>query len=237
MSRNAPLPDEKQASSGRRIPWGLLGIGGMLAFAVYIWRSPVYSFHPMCTYSVNARVTADVEIGGETHSAAVVHQNSGSRQWIAIMNSAGCKQDYGTALVYRLADDRVLIVPARLCYAAVKDYAKSGTVDILQACTGDQARHELAYWVDSATQPGKWRPASHGVDFRMTRMTAVSTWSNPTDDIASVAPNLLTSRFQYDQRITWANSPESILSYSRRRRERQSKPDPALHFDVEYDGN
>ena len=46
------------------------------------------------------------------------------------MNSAGCKQRYGNALVYRLANDSVLILPARLCYAAEKEFGASGHVDI-----------------------------------------------------------------------------------------------------------
>ncbi len=209
------MPGEKTRATGRRLPWGSLIVAGLVFFGLWIWFSPPNSFHPLCTYTVNARVSAEVEVSGEKLSSTVVHQNSRSRQWIAIMNSAGCKQRYGNALVYRLANDSVLIIPARLCSAAGKAFAASGHVDVLRSCTGGQARQDRGFIVNSATRPEKWRAATNGVDFRITRMTATSTWSNPTDDIASIAPNLLGAYFKYDRSrsITWSESPETVISY------------------------
>ena len=196
-----------------------------------IWRSPTYTFHPTCTYTVNARVSADVEIGGQKLSSTVVYQNSRSRRWISMMNSAGCQQIYGNALTYKLPNDSVLIVPARICYKGEQAIAKSGRVDILSVCIGKQAHQDSAFIVDSAARPEKWRTVTHGVDFRIVSMTADSTWYNPADDIASIAPNLLKSDFKFS-RQQWSRSPEKIISFQRRYNERRHRPDRAYEFEV-----
>ncbi len=238
MSRNSSQPDEKPGARRIRVPWGSLAVAGMIAFGFWLWVSPVYSFHPTCTYTVNARVTADIEVDGEKLTAAVVHQNSRSRGWISIMNSAGCKQRYGNALVYRLANDSVLIVAAKLCSAAQKELAASGHVDILRSCTGQQARQDRAYIVDSASRPETWRPATNGVDFRILSMSATSTWRHPTDDIEAVAPNLLKSYFQNDRSrgITWGDTPETVIDYARRYDIKKHRADRSFEFEVQYGG-
>jgi hypothetical protein len=68
-----------------------------------------------------------------------------------MLNSAGCKQLYGDALTYRLANDSVLIVPSRLCLERERVLAKSGRVDVLRVCAGKQSRQDLSFIVDSAT--------------------------------------------------------------------------------------
>ena len=237
MSRNAHLPDEKTGATGRRLPWGSLTMTGLVLFGFWIWFSPPNSFHPTCTYTINAVVSAEVEVSGQKLSSTVVHQNSHSRRWISIMNSAGCKQRYGNALVYRLANDNVLIVPARLCPAAQKEFAASGHVDILRSCTRDRGRNDRAFMVDSASRPKKWRGASNGVDFRIVSMTATSTWRHPTDDIASIAPNLLRAYFEHDRRrsVTWSMSPETVIDYSRRYDIKKQRPDKSFEFEVRYE--
>ena len=234
MSRG--MQHSNGARGGRRLLWLVLVPAGLFAFAAHVLLSPVNSFHPMCTYTVNARVSAEVEVAGERLSSAVVHQNSRSRQWISIMNSAGCKPRYGSALVYRLANDSVLIVPARLCPAAQKKLARSGEVDVLRQCTGNQATQE-AFVVDSATHPRKWRAAVSGRDFRITAMTATSTRSDPSDDIETVAPNLLKSYFGYDRRRSSGvfRSPESLVSYARRYDLKKKRPDNSFEFEVKYE--
>lgn len=201
----------------------------MLAFGFWLWFSPVYSFHPMCTYEVNARVTADIEVEGEMLSATVVHQNSHSRRWISIMNSAGCKQRYGNALTYKLRDDRVLILPSRLCYRRKKSFPRYGEFDVLSSCAGRRDGPDMAFMVDSATQPGRWQIARNGIDFRITRMIATSTWSNPTDDIAAIAPNLLKSKFDYGQN-DWSRSPDPFIEFHRRYD--RSRPRNGFQFEV-----
>jgi hypothetical protein len=230
-------PGEKTSPTRRRLPWGSLTMAGLVLFGLWIWVSPPNSFHPTCTYSVNAVVSAEVEVSGEKLSSEVVHQNSGSRQWISIMNSAGCKQRYGNALVYRLANDSVLIVAARLCYAATKEIGRSGHADILSTCTGKQARQDRAYIVDSASRPETWRKAVNGVDFRILGMTATSTWRHPTDDIETIAPNLLKSYFNHDRNrgIKWGDTPETVLDYARRYDVKKNRPNKSFEFEVQYE--
>lgn len=237
MPNNAQPSEEQRVSTLRRIPWGPLSLAGVILFGLWIWLSPPNSFHLTCTYTVNAVVSADVEVSGVKLTSTVVHQNSRSRKWISIMNSAGCKQRYGNALVYRLADDRVLIVSARLCYAAEKAFATSGRVDVLQACAGRPARPIRAFIVDSASRPERWRPARNGIDFRMVSMTATSTWRHPADDIASIAPNLLKSYFERDRDrgIKWGDSPETVIDYARRYDIKKQRPDRSFEFKVPYE--
>ena len=150
-------------------------MAGMIAFGVWLWPSPVYSFHPTCTYTLNARVTADIEVEGEEVTATVVHQNSRSRAWLSIMNSAGCKQRYGNALTFKLRDDRVLILPARLCSRGEKVVPSYGDLDVLSVCAGQQQGPDMAFMVDSATRPSRWQVVMNGIDYRIIRMTATST--------------------------------------------------------------
>jgi len=178
---------------------------------------------------VNARVSADVVIGGQELSSTVVYQNSRSRAWIQMINSGGCKQMYGNALTFKLANDRVLTIPSRMCHKAQQVLAERGQVDILNVCAGERARTGSAFVVDSALRPSMWRRVVNAVDFHISRMTAVSTWSHPTDDIATVAPGLLKSRFRKDGRVSW-DSPEKIIPF-RRRYDR----DKGFKFQVDYE--
>ena len=79
---------------------------------------------------------------------------------------------------------------------------------------------------------GKWKAVTNGIDFQFASMTAVSTWKSPSDDIASIAPNLLKSNFKYG-RQQWSNSPEKVISFSRRYSERHDKSGQAFEFEVE----
>lgn len=238
MSRTVQRRGETSSSAARRLSWRSLVVPGLILFGIWIWVSPPNSFHPTCTYSVNATVSADVEVGGEKLSSTVVHQNSHSRGWISLMNSAGCQQRYGDALVYRLANDSVLIVAAKLCYAAQKEVAASGHVDVLRACTGKQARQDRAYIVDTADRPETWRPATNGVDFRILSMTATSTRRHPTDEIETIAPNLLKSYFHHDRGrgIDWGKTPETVIDYARRYDIKKHRPDRSFEFEVRYGG-
>lgn len=237
MTTNTQPPDNNpphkaSVSTPRPLSWGMIWTIAAIVFAFAVWASPTYSFHPMCTYAVNARMTADVEIAGQKLSSTVVYQKSHSRQWIAGLNSAGCQALYGTALTYKLANDRVLLVPTHMCHGGAKVLASAGHVDVLSACTGKQAHQDRAFIVDSATRPTKWFAVTNGDEFRITSMTATSTWSNPADDIATLAPNLLKSTFKYG-RQAWSRSPETVLSFERRYGEVRHKADKAFDFEVQ----
>lgn len=216
MSPNARHSSEPPAPRRARGLWGAMALAGLTAFGFWLWFSPVYSFHPFCTYTVNARVTADIEVGGEKLTSTVVYQNSRSQRWIYELNSAGCKQTYGRALTYKLKDDRVLILPVKLCHPAEQAYARDGNLDILRECSGHRSNAtDMAFLVDSATHPTRWKIVRNGIDFRIASMTATSTWSNPSDDIASVAPNLLRATFKYGLGGEY-ESPEAFIDFFRR---------------------
>ncbi len=234
MSQNNQPTGTIPEAGGRQRLWRTFGALSLILISLIIWRSPTYSFHPLCTYTVNAQISADVVIAGQKLSSSVIYQNGHSRPWIATLNSAGCYPMEGNALTYRLANDSVLIVPSQICYAGQQVLAKSGRLDILKACTGKQAHQDLAYIVDSATLPSKWTRATNGVEFRIASMTAVSTWSNPRDDIASLAPNLLKSDFKLNGE-KWRWSPERIIPFHRRYSLRQHKPDPSYEFEVKFE--
>lgn len=237
MHGNPQLPEGKPEATGRRIAWSALIPVGLVLAGIWIWLSPPNSFHPTCTYTVNARVSADVLFSGKMFTAEVVYQNAHSRKWISIMNSAGCVPKYGNALLYKSADDKVLIVSARLCRSAVQEIARTGKVDVLQACSGRQARQDSGFIVDSATQPSAWRMARNGIDFQITRMTATSTWNSPADDIEETAPGLLTSKFEYGRSISvpWSKSPETLITHRRRYDARRHRPNRSFEFEVRYE--
>jgi hypothetical protein len=237
MKNQLPEPDDNQLHQtvskppGRRSVWYGVSALAVMGAALTIWRSPPYSFHPMCTYTVNAVISADVDIAGQKLTSSVVYQNSHSRGWIAGLNSAGCQQTEGTALVFKLANDNLLIVPSRLCRKAEQALESSGQVDVLGVCTQKQAHQDAAFMVDSATRPTKWFKVRNGSNFRITKMTAVSTWSNPADDIATLAPQLLKSTFKYD-RQQWSQSPEKVISFHRRYNLRKQKTEPPFEYVV-----
>lgn len=234
MSLNNQPPDNSQESLSRHRTWRTIGALGLILISLLIWQSPTYTFHPMCTYTVNAAISADVVIAGQKLSSTVIYQNGHSRRWIAMLNSAGCSHPEGNALTYRLANDRVLIVPAQICHAGQHVLTKYGRLDILRACTGKQAHQDLAYLVDSATQPSKWTKVTNGVEFQIDSMRAASTWSNPRDDIASIAPNLLLSDFKLNGQKWWW-SPERMIPFHRRYNLSRHKPDPSFKFKVNYE--
>ena len=231
MPENNYPPESEPAPFGRQRRWRMFSALGLTLLFLAIWLSPTYSFHPLCTYTVNARVTADVEIAGQKLSSTVVYQNSRSRGWISMINSAGCQQLYGDVLTFKLADDSVLIVPSQICHKGAEELERAGHVDILKACTGKQAHQDSAFRVDSATRPRKWYSATNGAVFRLNSFTAKISSKSPADDIASIAPNLLKSDFKYGHQ-QWSRSPEAIISFQRRYEERREKPDQHYEFEV-----
>jgi hypothetical protein len=205
-----------------------VAIGGL---AFWYMFSPVNTFHLTCTYTLNARVSADIVVDGQEQSASVVFQNSRSRSWISQMNSAGCTQPDGNAIAFKLPGDRVLLVPAQLSNKAIDIIDSRGSVDVLGGCNGKNDYQNWAVLVDSATRPSRWRNAANGNEFKISRMVATSTWDNPSDNVDAVAPNLLKSEFERAN-VKWSQSPERLLPY-RRRAQHKAHGEP-FEFDVKY---
>lgn len=207
-------------------------------------QSPHYTLDPTCTYDLTYRLTATIELGGERYSADVVHQRSRSRKWLSGINSAGCPQTYGTALSFRLADHRLILIGSDVCSAALQrlagslnefysgDYATAMTqhrkLDLTPLCTGigrprprDQDAYE-GFLIDNADHPAWWGgfkfdstlPGSDQTIHLVSADIEAADLS-PSDNIEKTAPELLKTAFEYDE---WWNSPERVLSFERRPR-------------------
>lgn len=178
------------------------------------YAAPPYTFHPLCTYRLLSELTADISVSGEVYSTSVIYQASQSRKWIAVMNSAGCKSTHGTALVYKLNNGNVVLVPSGMCRKAETELKRRGSVDIVKTCNGRHRPDGIAFFIDSAEHPKRWRELSPKDDFRIIEMRATSTWKSPSDNIDHVAPNILKSRFETNG--SWWRSPERVLTFDRR---------------------
>jgi hypothetical protein len=211
--------------------WALVPLITIGGFAFWYMFSPVNTFHLTCTYTVNARVTADIVVGGQVQSASAVFQNSRSRGWISIMNAAGCIQPYGNAMAFRPPGDRVLLVPAVLCKKAIEALDNHGSADVLSACNGKNDYQNWAVLVDSATRPSRWRNVTNGNEFTISRMVASSTWDNPSDNIDTIAPNLLKADLERAN-VKWNQSAERLLPY-KRRAQSKTRGEP-FEFNIEY---
>lgn len=193
----------------------VLGAAACLAaLGSIVYAAPPYTFHPFCTYRVLSELTADVVVSGEVYSSSVVYQASQSRKWISVINSSGCKSTHGTALVYKLNNGNVALVPSGMCRKAEAELKRKGSVDIAKTCNRRHRPDGIAYFIDSAEHPKRWRELSSTDDFQIIEMRATSTWKSPRDNIDAVAPNILKSRFE--TKGSWWRSPERFLTFDRR---------------------
>jgi hypothetical protein len=208
-------------------------------------RAPPYTFDPFCTYDLTYRLNVTIEAEGQQYSSEVVHQLSRSRRWIAEMNSGGCRQTHGTALSFRLANNRLILMSSRICPNAERafdntpyGYKPPGSfaqamrghrkVDLTLLCISVHrdppplSRHPGydGFVIDYADNPARWKgfnldAASSISDERLRVVSAFAEATDelPTDDLDNVAPAILKTAFKYED---WWNSPEAILSASRR---------------------
>jgi hypothetical protein len=218
----------------------ILVIAGSI-YAVYR-RSPPYTFDLTCTYDLTYRLSATIELGGERYSSEVVHQRSQSRKWLSVMNSGGCPQTYGTALSFRLADQRLILVGSEICSAALRKLAGSlydndafatamvqhRKLDLMPLCTGigePRPRERDLYegfLIDNADHPAWWGgfkfdstlpDSDQTIHLVSARIEAADI--SPSDNLQETAPAVLETEFGFD---TWWNSPERIVSFNRRPR-------------------
>jgi hypothetical protein len=152
-----------------------------LAYALYQFIPP-YTLDPFCTYDVIYRLTATIDVDGQPYSSEVVRQNSFSRKWISMINSAGCQQTYGTALSFRLPDARVVLTSTFICQSAKRELEDSRSnytqvferamaerrqADVAALCSGRiqdvyPASQAHGYIVDDADRPTRWQPFRFG---------------------------------------------------------------------------
>lgn len=153
----------------------------LIAYALF----PPYSFHPFCTYDLTYRLHVTLEAEGKQYSSEVVRQKSRSRHWIAAMGNAGCWPDKGTALAFRLGDNRLVLLSSNICpeaddkiasysngkrmsYAedAARAMREHRKVDVISHCAGisrSQGRSLRSdewfdgFLIDNADKPTRWR--------------------------------------------------------------------------------
>src|SRR5258708_5489202 len=81
-------------------------------------RAPPYTFHLFCTYDLTYRLNVTIQAAAEQYSSEVVRQLSRSQDWASGFNDSGCQQTYGTAVSFRLRDDRLVLASSRMCINA-----------------------------------------------------------------------------------------------------------------------
>jgi hypothetical protein len=98
----------------------LVCIGAIAAMAVAYERDqPRFSINPFCGVRFAYRLDVTIEVKGEQYSSAA----TGELQHIRIRTGGTCVQTVGSILPFRLSDNRLVVVYAGLCPAAVKEFA------------------------------------------------------------------------------------------------------------------
>jgi hypothetical protein len=213
---------------------------------------PPYSFHPFCTYDLTYRLHVTLEAEGKQYSSEVVRQKSRSRHWIAAMGDAGCMADKGTALAFRLGDNRLVLLSSNICLEAerkiadyyVEDAARAmrehRKVEVTSHCAGisrSQGRSLGSdasfddFLIDNADKPTRWRgfkfdntSSSSQPQLRIVTAVAEAADISPKDNLDKVAPEIFKTQFKHPN---MPYGPEPWLPYSRR----SSKP---THLAYQY---
>ena len=98
----------------------LFFVGAITALAIAYERDqPRFSLNPFCGVRFAYRLNVTIEVKGEQYSSAA----TGELQNIRISTGGVCRQEIGSVLPFRLSDNRLVVVYAGLCQAAVKEFA------------------------------------------------------------------------------------------------------------------
>jgi hypothetical protein len=157
--------------------------GAITAMAVAYERDqPRFSFNPFCGARFAYRLDVTIEVEGKQYSSAA----SSELQYNRISTGGVCSQTVGSILPFRLSDNRLVVVNARLCPEALKAFGggyvakpwdqgsradaaftssmkEHKKLDIASLCLGiSRDRSGLnearydGYFLDSADNPQKW---------------------------------------------------------------------------------
>ncbi len=186
---------------------------------------PFQALNPFCHYSPPFRQHAVIEVDGERLEDTIVVQRARSRDWITQLNSAGCSEVFGTALVFRTRDGRVILAQTKLCPAAEAIISKGGTVDVAGVCTREvqSTPWPQGVLIDSADHPTTWTVFDFDADkppARLISLTAQRTSEPPRDNIDAVAPALLRTDFA-DARNSYA-AVDLMIPFDRLSRQGES---------------
>jgi hypothetical protein len=169
---------------------------------------------PFCTYRLNARIEATIEVGGKLYNSNAVYRASQSRDWISGMNSAGCIETKGTALVFKLDKGAVILVPNGLCPKAERAFISEGRSDVVADCEGKPRPDGDAFALDSGTNPTLWQPLTWDDNVKLISMKAERSFGSPNDLLDQNAPSVLDAGF--DDNGDWWASPERVITFWRR---------------------
>jgi hypothetical protein len=217
----------------------MLAAGAAIAcIAVVTSSTPATAFDLFCTYDLNYRLTATIEVDGRQYTSSVIRRQTRSRDWIYNLNSNGCRPTHGTALAFRLSDNRAVLAPTRICNEARETFAapprsapsyaramsEQRSVDLMKACRGTIAgpgrppvNSAPAFLLDNADKPTQWwgfqfGDRVEGSTIRLMTATAQALHAEPADALDSF-PGVLDSRFEHRNPF---NSPEAIIPSERR---------------------
>jgi hypothetical protein len=210
-----------------------------LMFAIY-GRAPQHRFRPFCITDLAYRLNVTIEFTGMQYSSVVVSQRSHSLGWLALIHG-GCEQTHGTALSFRLADNRLVLIGSFICSKATRAFADAQEdyysnnfshamrehrkADLTSLCVGVSRDRPASYSssydgfiIDNADNPRRWRgfnfeSADMKEYIRIDSAVAEAMDISPEDQLDKDAPEILKTTFTYDN---WSASPEGLLPFFRR---------------------
>jgi hypothetical protein len=187
----------------------------LICFGVAYWASPPTTLNPFCTYVSQYELQGTIRVGDEVLQSTVYRQRTMSRRWVSTIG--GCMPQYGTLLSFKARNGRVFLVPTELCPLAERVLLDIGKVDVARMCNAklgklSRPREEYGYVVSTAGNPTSWSPFELAGNSPITvvSMVAVVTKKWPSDDLETLAPNLLKTQFVFDS--SWWNSPARFLA-------------------------
>jgi hypothetical protein len=183
---------------------------------------PPYSFDLTCSLDISYRNDVAIEVDGRRYAATTYSVRGKVEPWASDLLS-GCNQRDGMATAFRLADNRLVLIPNALCPAVQNAIRAGQTVDVGRACEPTEAERRSrnsayslnadGYIIDNAERPRFWSDFKFD-DFRspvrLVSRIAEPSFELPRDNIEEVAPNILRSSFDYDN---WSRSPEPLLQH------------------------
>jgi hypothetical protein len=164
-------------------------------------------FDPLCTYRLNAKVDATIEVGGKLYSSNAIYRASQSREWIAPLNMTGCIETHGHLLVFKLESDAIVLVPIRLCPNAENVFRAAGKSDVVADCENKPGPDRDALALNSGAAPSLWKQLVWGDEVKLVAMTARRSFRNPDDLVDQNAPGVLDASFE---------ETEFLVPFSRR---------------------
>lgn len=196
----------------RRKTIGCFGVIGVIAAIIWVGSATGFmltSLDPFCGTHARYETNAVIEFEGERYTSTVTTENRRSRGWIAGLNSAGCKEEYGTAHIFRTRENRAVQIYARICHRAEDELSWRHPVDVRKLCPErENPWFHSGIIINDADRPSKWQsfwfthrekvPPGGYDDVELVSFTAQRTRSGPSDDYDRSFPGLINTTYRYD---------------------------------------